>query len=517
MVDIDRESDIERLRQVARLLVAENERLHERLLDFTRRLAAAEGKERTQLELEITCLQEQLQAQSRRLFGLSSSEKRKVTPPPATEGDEAPDAPERQRRGHGPRPQLPLPVVELVHTLDAPDQMCTACGGELKPFAGQFEVSDEIDVVERSFRIVRHKRQKYTCRCGGCVETALGPPKLIAGGRYSIDFAVEVAVGKYADHLPLTRQARIFGRAGLEVGSQTLWDQIFALAGHLRPTYDALFAQVLASPVIGADETTWKLMDPRGGSSRWWVWALSSPEAAVYRILSSRSAEAARTVLAGFRGITVVDGYSAYKSLARAALNPEILDDPSTPQIELAACWAHARRRFVEAEPNYPQAKLVLDWIGDLYEVEAAARSLGAEQRLALRGESSRPITAEIHAWLLAEKALPTSALGRAIHYSLELWPLLTSFLDNAAIPLDNNATERALRGVAVGRKNHYGSRSLRGTQVAALFYTLIESAKLQGAEPQAYLAEAARRAIQNPGTVTLPRDFVAEPPPAPP
>jgi hypothetical protein len=172
------------------------------------------------------------------------------------------------------------------------------------------------------------------------------------------------------------------------------------------------------------------------------------------------------------------------------------------------------RRYFVEAEPNYPRASEILDLIGALYAADAAAHVTAAGDAAVLvaqRQTTVAPHVAAIRAWLTAQAALPRSALGKAIGYALTLWPGLIAFLRHAGIPLDNNATERALRGVAVGRKNHYGSRSERGTRVAAVCYSLLESAKLAGLEPAAYLAEATRRAIANSGTVTLPRDLLAE------
>jgi hypothetical protein len=172
----------------------------------------------------------------------------------------------------------------------------------------------------------------------------------------------------------------------------------------------------------------------------------------------------------------------------------------------LAHCWSHVRRKFLEAEASSPQAKPVLDLIRDLYAIEAEASS--PEDRRALRDARSCALVKEIHAWLLAQRALPQSSFGKALAYAAELWPGLVRFLDNPRIPLDNNASERALRGVVLGRKNHYGSKSQRGTEVAALFYSLLESAKLAGLEPAAYLAEATRRAIASPGAVTLPRDL---------
>ena len=170
------------------------------------------------------------------------------------------------------------------------------------------------------------------------------------------------------------------------------------------------------------------------------------------------------------------------------------------------------RRKLFECEPAFPEAAEALALIGQLYDVEAEAKKAEvADPRAhlaALRAERSRPLVAALRSWMLAQRALPQSGLGKALAYADGLWPGLVRFLDDPAIPLDNNATERALRGLVVGRKNHYGSKSLRGTEVAALFYSLLESAKLAGVEPAAYLAEATRRALANPGTVTLPSDL---------
>ncbi len=162
-------------------------------------------------------------------------------------------------------------------------------------------------MVERSFRIVRHKRQKYRCRCGAGIETALGPEKLIAGGRYSIDFAVDVAIAKFADHLPLERQVRQMARDGLAVDSSTLWEQTWFLSRHLLPTYEANHAHVLSADVIAVDETWWRLMK-KGASKRWWVWSVAREDAVSYCLLPSRSTDAARTVLARTTQATWVIG-----------------------------------------------------------------------------------------------------------------------------------------------------------------------------------------------------------------
>jgi transposase len=502
MLGLATETDLERLRQMALLLEAENARLHRRLVALTRALAASTGAAHAQLELELQRLQEQLAARTRALFG-ASSERRG----PGEEED--PPGPPAPRRGHGPREQATLPLVEVVHTRPDETAPCPQCGGALAPWKDQYEDAEEVDVVERSFRLVRHRRQKYRCRCGACLVTAPGPAKLVPGGRYSVDFAVGVAVAKYLDHLPLARQVRQMARLGLAVDTQTLWDQLLALSQHLTPTYAALGAYVRTAPVLGADETTWQLMEP-GRSKTWWVWALCRPDAVVYHLLGTRSAAGAATVLGDYHGIVVCDGYAAYQALAKRGAG-----DRAGPTITLAHCWAHVRRQYVEAEPAYPPAAEGLALIGQLYAADAAAQATAAGDPTILLVERRArvgPVVEAIRTWVTHQPALPQSTLGKALAYTTALWPGLIAFLDDAAIPVDNNATERALRGIALGRKNHYGSRSERGTRVAALCYTLLESAKLAGVEPATYLAEATRRAIATPGTVTLPRDLAAQP-----
>jgi len=495
--------DPETLRQVAVLLERENDTLHAKLQALTAELARLRGDARPAAELELEFLKELLAQRERALFGASSEQSPRPAPPP-------PSAPPVPPRGHGPTAQPTLPTIDVVHELAAADLTCPQCGGTLREMAGQTEDAEEITVVERRFVLLKHRRQKYRCACNGCVDTAPGPLRLAGhpdrrGRRYSPSFAVEVAVNKYLDHLPLERQARVMAREGLTIESQTLWDQIEALATVLQPTYDALRQYVLTAPVVGADETWWRLL---GGpeSKRWWAWSVTRDDAVTYTILASRSQEAARQVLDGYHGIVLADGYGAYDALARAG-----------PGFMLAHCWAHVRRKFVEAEPHYPApCAEILALIGQLYGVERACpgpdpsateetRAAVLELRAQLRQEQSTTIVEAIRGWAHQQRALPESSLGKAIAYMRGLWPGLTHFLDDARIPLDNNATERGLRGMVVGRKNHYGSRSQRGTEVAALFYSLIESAKLCGVEPKAYLLQATHAALEAPGTVTLP------------
>src|SRR5881296_1476082 len=493
---IERISDVDTLRKVAVLLDRQVRTLSAYVRDLAEENARLKGQDAKAIQREIEALKELL-AQRERVIFAEKTEQR-----PRAETTPSEPAP---RHGHGPRAQPALPILDILHELDEADLVCPKCGGQLVEMAGQTEDSEEVTVVERRFAILRHKRLKYRCACNGCVDTAPGPLKLQPGSRYSTAFAVEVAVNKYLDHLPLERQARIMRREGLTIDSQTLWDQLDVLATVLQPTYAALSRHVLDAEVVGADETWWRLMDTKG-SKRWWVWSVTRDDAVIYKTLPSRSQEAARQVLDGYRGIVLADGYSAYEALSRAG-----------PSFALAHCWAHVRRKFIEAEPHFPEpCGEVLALIGHLYAVERAcprvdgagddgAHAEALRLRAASRAEQSAPIIAELCAWAHRQRALPESSLGKATAYMLGLWPGLTRFLDDPRIPLDNNATERGLRGIVVGRKNHYGSRSKRGTEVAALFYSLMESAKLCGVEPKAYLLQAVRAELANPGSVTLP------------
>lgn len=495
MLRAEQVQDPDTLRQMAILLERENERLHERVKQLTTELSRLQGAGGGMLQGELAFLKELLARREQALFG-DSSEKR-----PRAESDVTP-ASSLPQRGHGPKSQPELPILLKEHELDEADRVCSACGGQLKEM-GQFEESEEITVVERQFVLVQHRRKKYRCSCNGCVETALGPAKLKAGSRYSPEFAVEVVVSKYLDHIPLERQVRIMAREGLRIDSQTLWDQTEAVAKRLEPSWNALVKRVLASEMVHADESWWRLMEQRD-SKRWWAWSVGTEEGIFYKILDSRSQKAARVALGDYRGIVMADGYGVYGALARDG-----------PGFTLAHCWAHARRKFVEIEEHYPgPCREILDLIGRLYEVEREAALAGdrAEVRACrakLRPERSRPIIAEIQRWALAQRVLPESGLGKAIAYMVGMWKGLTLFLDDPRVPLDNNLAERGLRGLVVGRKNHYGSRSKRGTEVAALFYSLIESAKLAGVDPKAYLVKAVHAAIADPTAVTLPSDLL--------
>lgn len=443
------------------------------------------------LRAHIAEMEARLALQAKALFGRKSE--RQPRPKPA------PKEPKKPQTGHGRRDQAGLEEVEVTHVLTPEERVCPCCQGELRQLGDEAEVSEIISATARAFVREVHRRLKYRCSCNGAVVTAPGPARLVPGGRYSVAFAIEVAIGKYADHLPLERQAHIMKRDGLAIDSQTLWDQLDALATHLTPTYEAIVQAILAQDVIHADETRWPVL--ANGKTKenklFQAWGLVAPELVAYRILDSRGKVAAASVLGDFSGILMADGYTVYQSLAN-----------EHGRFVVANCWAHVRRKYLECEENFPEeAGTALAMIRELYAVE---REATGETRAALRAEKALPVVDRLMGWARESVCLPQSGIGKAIAYMLKLEPGLRRYLGNPAVPIDNNPCERALRGMVLGRKNHHGSRSRRGTEVAAILYTLMECAKLLGLSPRAYLQAVADMAIRTPGAVLLPGSFAA-------
>jgi transposase len=496
---LDMEKDLETVRQAALLLQAENQKLAAKNIELQRELLRLKGHGPEQLALKIAELEQQLAARNKMLFGKSSEKRNKS---PKREGQKAPP------QGHGPTEQPNLRVVEDVVELGAvAGDVCPHCEKPVAEWGGQFEDSEEVDVISREFVKKTIKRKKARCECCRTIVTAPVPPKLFPGARYSIAFAVLVVVSKYVDHLPLERQVKMMKRDGLDVESQTLWDYTWAIAQLLKPAHQRLLEYVLSKPVVGADETWWRLMGAKpksdgGDGSKWWVWSACTDDAVCYRLEDSRSAKAAEGLLGGYTGTVMCDGYGVYGSLAKA-----------NAQFRLAHCWAHVRRKFIEIEPAFDQVGEVLKFIDELFEVEALCPTgpPGDTMRASLREQRSRPIIKQIQGWALGIQALPGSGLRKAIEYMGSLWRGLIVFLDDARVPLHNNSSERALRSPVIGRVNYFGSRSRRGTEAAAILYSLVESAKRAGLDPSAYLEHAARVALRG-EIIPLPHQVALQP-----
>jgi len=495
VVDLDRVSDLELLRTVAKVQEAEIRRLSKQLLLVTKELAAAKKEDSAAIQERLSILEKELQEVQERAYG-HQSERRPRSDKPTKE--------KKPQTGHGPTPQPDLLTVTELHVLDQPDRACPSCGGELKPWLDQFEDSEEVDVVDVKYVLKKHRRQKYRCGCGGCIETALGPTKLIAGGRYSLAFAVHVAIEKYCAHMPLERQAKRMAWAGLDVTTQTLWDQLYALSRCFSVAIKRLHEYLLKKEVLMGDETRWPLLGVNGRASKnWFDWVLVADDAVLHSIRETRSKDAAREVLTGFKGTLLTDGYGVYSSLATELGYSQAHD------------WCHARRYFIEAEATAPdEVGPILDDIGKLFLIErdiVAAFSgqpleRALEIRRTMRERQSRPIVEAIGAKATQVKALSESPIGRAVKYLTNQWDGLIRFLGDPKIPITSNAAEGALRALVLGRNNHFGSKSKRGTEVSAMMYSLIESARLNGLDPARYLKFAAEVHLRG-GLAPLPHE----------
>jgi transposase len=480
--DLEREQDIEELRRIALAQHAQLQLLMQLLEKQQRELGRARGSS-GDLQLTLKMLEELKASASKTQAAIANADKK--------------SKPERTpRTSTGPTEQPRLPVFEEVFALDTPDRTCTSCGGDLRPMDGQFDESEMIDVVEVSYRLVKVKQQKYVCRCGGCVETAVGPDRALPGSRYSLAFAIKVVLDKWLDHIPLERQVRIHDRYGLTTRSQTLWDLAYALAQRLSLVDAALFAHVKAQPVIGLDQTSWPRLEA-DATNPWQMWCLSAPGVVVHRIRDDKSAATFHQLVGDYTGTIVADALSTHEAGAREG-----------PGIVLAGCWAHVFRYFEDAVRDHPAAARALEWIGALYTLDE--RGEGNLARIAeLRRSEAPAILDAFRTWLLERAGDTHVSIGKSAAYTLGIWDRLTRFVDDARIPLDNNATERAIRGPVVGRKNHYGSKSRSGTQVASTFYTILETAKLHTIDPAAYLKAAVLAADR--GDVLLPWHFAAQ------
>jgi transposase len=476
-VNIDRETDVEQLRRIALALQVANRHLVDVLARKCKELEALKG-DPNELQRTLALLESATQQAQAALAGNPA---RKPKPQPK---------PPREQAAKGPTPQPRLPIEERVFVLDDADRACPSCGGELAPMAGQFETSEMIDVVQVEYKLVQVKQQKYVCRCGSCVETAIGPERASAGSRYSLDLAIKVVVDKYLDHLPLARQVRIMERLGLDVTSQTLWDLAYAVDKRLAPIDEALFKHVLAQPVMGLDQTGWARLES-GDGKPWQMWCLTAPGVVVHRIRHDKSAATFVELVGNYHGTIVCDALATHAAGAREG-----------PGIVLAGCWAHVIRKFKEAAVDHPDAERALAWIGALYEIDARAGTDDA-LRGQLRRSESFAVLNELKAWLWDLAALKKLSIGNAAAYTIGNWERLTRFVEDPRIPLDNNATERAIRGPVVGRRNHFGSKSRQGTAVAATLYSLVETAKLHDIDPVRYLREAILAADR--GEVLLP------------
>ena len=393
-----------------------------------------------------------------------------------------------KRKGHG-RQRLPKSFERqrVVHDLAEGQRRCPQCQGDLKHIGE--EVSERLEYVPASLVVIEEACQKYACPKGCTVVTAGKPSAPIEKGLPGPGLLAHVAVSKYGDHLPLHRQEAIFGRQGVELPRQTMADWMRACADLVSPLYELMKQRVLGSKAIQTDDTPVPVLDPdlpHTRTGRIWTYVGDGAHPyTVYDYTPTRSRAGPEEFLKAFRGYLQADAYSGYD---------HFYEEPERG-IDEVACWAHARRRFFEAQSSdLMRSTVMLAYIRLLYDVEREAREqqLKGEARRALRQKKSKPILEDIHAYLQHEQphVLPKSPEGEAIAYTLSNWKALIRYGEDGDLEIDNTGAERSLRSVAVGRKNWMFYGSDNGGRTAAVLSSFIATSKRLGLDPFAYLRD---------------------------
>ena len=379
-----------------------------------------------------------------------------------------------------------LPRIERHH--EPADTTC-ACGQPMKR-VGE-DTSEQLGCEPAKFFVLRHIRGKYACACCQTISAAAMPAQIIDKGIPAPSLLAQVIIAKYDDHLPLYRQEEICARAGVHIARSSMAQWVGTCGQRLEPLAQALREHILGHAVVHADETPIKPLAPGKGKTKTaYVWVyrttdFASQRAVLFDFCTSRAGEHPRRVLQGFAGTLLSDDYSGYHALAAQG-------------VTAALCMAHARRKLFEAYKltNSAIAGQAVTLIARLYEIEREARTLTPAQRLILRQARSKPVADALHTWLSEQRQrlAKADATAKAINYSLSNWRALTRFLDDGEVPIDNNAAENAVRPLCVGRKNWLFVGTQQAGERAAHLMSLIESAKLNGHDPWAYLTEVLER-----------------------
>jgi transposase len=484
--------DVDELRAAAVCLMAERDHLLEtnarlqHIIEKMQRLLFGKRSEKLdpdQLQLGLEDL-EQAAAEV-------SAEQEKVDP-----GIKA----ERKKKSGDTRPSLPkhLPHIDVV--IEPSDKACPCCRG-LMHVIGE-ETSKRLDVIPAQFQVVVTHRPKYACRsCEGQIVQAPAPAHLIEGGLPTERMVAHVLVNKYADHLPLYRQAQALARQGILLDRSTLAFWVGYAGAEFKPLWRLMRDELLSSSKLFVDETTAPVLDPGRGRTKtgyfWTIardnrpWGGTDPPAVVYTYAPGRGAEHAIALLKSFTGVLQTDGYQVYKKVAAARAPGSIV---------IANCWSHSRRNFFDLAKggSAPIAVEALQRIAKLYQIEKEIRGQSAEARRLARLQRSKAITDELKLWLESKlrEVSGRSPIAEAIRYVLGHWIGLTLFLDDGRIELDTNVVERTMRPIALNRKNALFAGSDEGAESWAVNATLIETCKLHGVNPQTYMADVLTKLV---------------------
>ena len=460
-------------------------------------LLARELKNR---DLKIADLKHQLAGHNRHRFGSKSESLDQlqlfVENEEIAAASEETDIPEPQAREPKDKPKRkPLPEhLERNEQVLTPGVNCSKCGGSLKKLGE--DVTEELEYVPGRFIVNRIVRPRMACSCCEAVLQAPMPSRPIERGRPGPGLLAHVLVSKYCDHLPLYRQSQIYEREGIDLDRSTMADWVGKSTALLEPLADAIGKHVRKGQALFADDTPVKLLAPgnkRTKTARVWAyvrderpWDGPAPPCAWYQFTIDRKGEHPVSHLLGYKGWVHADGYAGFNGLFGEDKASEV------------ACMAHIRRKFVDVQQSQGSAiaEEAIKHIAKLYGIEKEVRGSSPEERATLRQNKAKPIFDDLETWLHAQlpKISGKSPLAKAIRYALSRMPKTRAYLDNGFLELDNNTVERAVKPVAIGRKNWMFAGSERGGKAMAIAFTLIETAKLNGVDPQVWLTDVLSR-----------------------
>ena len=446
---------------------------------------------------------EQLSADQLALFAAAWQARQVETETPATPDDSDDDdtapgvgstaAPKKRTGGRQPLPRH-LKRERIVHDLADSEKHCAACQQDLRPIGE--ESSERYEYIPAQLTVIEDVCRKYACAC--TVKTATKPPQPIEKSTAGASLLAQVIVAKNADHLPLHRQEKIFERHGVDISRQTMCGWLAQCADLLKPLYGTLQEVLFQSKVIGTDDTSVKVLDvtlPFARTGRIWPYYGDKDHPVIlYDYTATRERAGPEEFLKGYRGYLQADAYGGYDAFFK---------DPARGLIEVG-CWAHARRYFHKAlESDQARMGPALLLIAQLYRVEKQAQALASEDRLRLRQVQSQPTLDKLRNYLseIQVEVLPKSPEGRAVRYTLKNWTALTRYCEDGDLEIDNNATERAIRGVAVGRNNWIFFGSDQGGHTAAVLRSCVASCQRVEIDPFTWLKDVLSRIAAHPIT----------------
>ena len=460
---------------------------------------AAQQETILKLAEQIDQMQQRIDKLLQLLYGVKSEKNKLPEKPdaqlastPSTSAKSNPESKSNTSKANGRRP-LPadLPRVQVKHDVPEEQQGCPCCSLKMQRMGKV--VTEQLECEPAKLYVIEHIRFKYSCqRCKDNIVTAALPPQPIDKGLPGPGLLTEVILNKYQDHLPLHRQEQRFARLGIDLPRSTLCDWVMQSGALLKPIVDLMRTDVLLPGIrIFTDDTTCPVLAKgKTHTGRLWVYVgggRDNPISVVYDYTPSRSQTAPQKFLKGYRGYLQADAYSGYDIL---------YEDGNIIEV---ACWAHARRKFmdiIKTAKNPGLADIAVHYIGQLYEVERKSKHLSSLQRKYYRRRYSKPILKRLHRWLkkAQQKTLPKSPIRLAINYVMNHWRALMNYCRDGILNIDNNTAERAIKPVVIGRKNYLFAGSHEGAKNAAILYSLIETCKLNNINPFAYLRDVLTR-----------------------